>query len=95
MNYFGQRIRELREKNKLLLRQVAAEIEVDTGLMSKIERGERNPSKKQVVKIAKCLDTDQNELLTLWLADKLASAVGEEKKIALDALDIVKKKFKK
>jgi transcriptional regulator with XRE-family HTH domain len=95
LNYFGQRIRELREKNKLLLRQVAAEIEVDTGLMSKIERGERNPSKKQVVKIAKCLDTDQDELLTLWLADKLASAVGEEKKIALDALDIVKKKFKK
>lgn len=95
LNYFGQRIRELREKNKLLLRQVAAQIEVDTGLMSKIERGERNPSKEQVVKIAKCLDTDQDELLTLWLADKVESAVGEEKKIALDALDIVKKKFRK
>ena len=42
VSYLGQKIRETREKQNLLLRQVAAHIEVDTALMSKAERGERN-----------------------------------------------------
>ena len=95
LNYFGQRVRELREKKELLLRQVAAHLEVDTALMSKIERGDRNASKGQVTKIAEFLNTNLDELLTLWLADKVESAVGEEKKLASEALNIVKKKFKK
>ena len=95
LNYFGQRVRELREKKELLLRQVAAHLEVDTALMSKIERGDRNANKDQVTKIAQFLNTDLDELLTLWLADKVESAVGEEKKLANEALNIVKKKFKK
>lgn len=95
MNYFGQRVREIREERQLLLRQMAAHMEVDTALLSKIERGDRNASKDQVIKIAQFLKADQNELLTLWLADKVESAVGEERKLALEALDIVKKKFRK
>ena len=43
-------IRELREQNGLLLRQVAAEIEIDQALLSKIERGERMPTKDQVIR---------------------------------------------
>lgn len=95
LNYFGQRVRELREKKELLLRQVAAHLEVDTALMSKIERGDRNASKEQVIKIVEFLNADLDELLTLWLADRVESAVGEEKKLANEALNIVKKKFKK
>lgn len=95
MNNLGQRVRELREKKELLLRQIAAYLEVDTALMSKIERGDRNASREQVTKIAEFLKADLNELLTLWLADKLESVVGEEKKLANGALDIVKKRFKK
>ncbi len=95
MKHLGQRIRELREKQNLLLRQVAAQLEVDTALMSKIERGERNASKQQVIDIAKFLKADEDELLTLWLADKLESAVGEENHLASDALNLAKKKFKK
>lgn len=95
MNNLGQRVRELREKKELLLRQIAAYLEVDTALMSKIERGDRNASREQVTKIAEFLKADLNELLTLWLADKLESVVGEEKKLANGALDIVKKRLKK
>ncbi len=95
MKHLGQRIRELREKQNLLLRQVAAQLEVDTALMSKIERGERNASKQQVIHIAKFLKADEDELLTLWLADKLESAVGEENHLASDAMNLAKKKFKK
>ena len=94
MNYFGQRIRELRERRELFLRQVAAYLEIDTALMSKIERGDRNASRDQVAKIAKFLKVEYDELLTLWLADKVGSVV-EEEKVAYEALKIVNKKFKK
>jgi transcriptional regulator with XRE-family HTH domain len=95
LKHLGQKLRELREKQNLLLRQVAAHLEVDTALMSKIERGERNASKQQVIDLAKFLKADEDELLTLWLADKLESAVGEENHLASDALKLAKKKFKK
>lgn len=95
MSHLGQKIRELREKQNLLLRQVAAQLEVDTALMSKIERGERNASKQQVIDIAKFLKANEEELLTLWLADKIESAIVEEPTIAYQAMKIANKKLKK
>jgi len=94
MNYFGQKVRGFREKKGVLLRQVAAYLEVDTALMSKIERGDRKATKEQVMQIAEFLTAKPDELLTLWLADKVESAVGEEKLLAVNALNIVKKKLK-
>ncbi len=95
MKRLGQKIRELREQQNLLLRQVAAHLEVDTALMSKIERGNRNASKQQVIEIAKFLKAKEDKLLTLWLADKLENVVGDEKDLAPDALNILKKEIRK
>lgn len=95
MNHLGQKIRELRESQNLLLRQVAAELEVDTALMSKIERGDRKASKQQVIEIAKYLKANEEELLTLWLADKIESTIVEEPTIAYQAMKIANKKLKK
>jgi transcriptional regulator with XRE-family HTH domain len=53
LSYLGQKIRETREKQSLLLRQTVAQIEVCTALMSKAERGGRNLNREQVVKLAK------------------------------------------
>ena len=78
MSYLGQKIREMREKQNLLLRQVAAYIEVDTGLMSKAERGERNLNREQVTKLAKYLETSEEELISLWLCDKVIEVVGAD-----------------
>jgi HTH-type transcriptional regulator, competence development regulator len=91
---FGKKIREYREKQNLLLRQVAAHLEVDTALMSKIERGERNASKQQVVEIARFLKASEEELLTLWLADKIESTILEEPKVAYQAMKMVNKNLK-
>lgn len=93
--HLGQKIREKRESQHLLLRQMAAYLEVDTALVSKIERGERNASKKQVIQIAGFLKTNEEELLTLWLADKIESTIVEEPEIAYQALKIANKNFKK
>lgn len=78
LSYLGQKIRETREKQNLLLRQVAAHIEVDTALMSKAERGERNLSREQVVKLANFLNSSEEDLISLWLCDKVIEAVGED-----------------
>jgi len=76
--YLGQKIRETREKQSLLLRQVAAHIEVDTALMSKAERGERNLNREQVIKLAQLLKVSEDEFVSLWLCDKVIEAVGTD-----------------
>jgi len=88
----GEIIRELREKRSLLLRQVAAEIEIDQALLSKIERNERMPTKEQVRRFAKFFDKDENELLIAFLSDKLVYEVQDEE-VALKAMQVAEKKI--
>ena len=78
VNYLGKKIRETREKQNLLLRQIASHIEVDTALMSKAERGERNLNREQVIKLAQLLKESEDEFVSLWLCDKVIEAVGED-----------------
>lgn len=75
---FGERIKELRENKELLQRQLAASLEIDTPMFSKIERGERRAKREQVLKLAELLGTDVNDLLTLWLADQVYDLVKDE-----------------
>jgi len=78
LNNLGQKIREAREKQHLLLRQLAAYLEVDTALISKAERGERNLNREQVVNLAIFLNDSEEELISLWLCDKIISVVGND-----------------
>jgi len=91
---FGETLRNLREGKGLLLRQVAAALEVDTAFVSKVERNERMLRKEQVQKVAILLDVPENELLTIWLAEKVSDLVDEET-FAVDALNLSLKKLKK
>lgn len=76
---FGERIRKLREAKGLLLRQSAAFLEVDTAFVSKVERGERKASREQVEKLAQFLKANKDELITLWLSDKILEVINNEK----------------
>lgn len=91
---FGERIRELRTKQGLLLRQLASKLDVDTSIISKIERGERPIKKDQIGILADILQADKEELLTLWLADQVYDVLKDEKQ-ADEALKTVSKKIKK
>jgi HTH-type transcriptional regulator, competence development regulator len=91
---FGARLRQLREQQNLLLRQVAPLLEIDTPLLSKIERGERTAKKEQVGKLAEILKADKEEFLTLWLADQVYDVIKNEDH-ADEALKSVSKKIKK
>ncbi len=61
MNYLGTQLRALRESQGLLLRQVAAQMDVDTALMSKLERGERSTQRAHIHRMATVLNTKQDE----------------------------------
>ena len=90
--FLGKRIKELREEKGLVQRQLAAELEVDTPMYSKIERGERKAKREHVLKLAKLLQTDEEELLTLWLASQVYEVVKNEK-VAKAAMNFVEKKL--
>lgn len=75
---FAHKLKELRERNNLLQRQMSAALEIDTGLYSKYERGERIPRREQVVQMAEIFKIDKNELLTLWLADQVYVMVKDD-----------------
>ena len=94
MNYLGNKIRELRESKGLLLRQVAAHIEVDTALVSKLERGERKAHKEQVSRIAEFLEVEEKDLMLLWLADRITDSI-EGESLGMDAIKYVEKQFKR
>ena len=92
-NQFGNKIRELREQQKLLLRQVAPLLDVDTPMLSKIERGERQAKKELVLRLAPILKAMPDELLTLWLADQIAALAADEE-VGLQAMQVAEKEVK-
>jgi transcriptional regulator with XRE-family HTH domain len=92
---FTERIRELREERQIPQRKMAAALDIDTATYCKYEKGERRPKREQVVIIAKLLQTDEKELLILWLADQVVAVVANEREIADKVLDIVKENIKK
>ncbi|MCB9237384.1 MAG: helix-turn-helix transcriptional regulator [Flammeovirgaceae bacterium] len=90
----GQRLRELREKKGMLLREVAAHLEIDTAMISKIEREEKSCKREHIIKLAKLLDSSEQELTVLWLSDSIYPIVKDET-FGIKALDQVKKRLKK
>ncbi len=90
---FGQTIRSYRESKGLLLRQLAAALEVDTAFISKMERSEKQATRIHVEKLAKALEVQEDELLTIWLSDKLLITLEEEPS-AQDALKLTEKRLK-
>ncbi len=91
MDSLGETIRKLREERELPLRTVAAYLDIDQAILSKIERGQRNASREQVVKLATYFKAKEEDLLVQWLSDKLLYEV-EDEDIALKALQMAEEK---
>jgi transcriptional regulator with XRE-family HTH domain len=83
----GQKLRELREAKGLVQRQVAAELEVDTAYVSKIETNEKPVSRQHLKKLSVLLGIAEDELLILWLADKVYDVVKDEE-VAIKAMHV-------
>ena len=89
----GNKIRSLRDEQGILQRQVAAYLEIDTPMFSKIERGDRRAKRSQVIQIATYFKVDEKEMLTHWLADKILDALEDEDELKLTAIDTAKSKL--
>jgi transcriptional regulator with XRE-family HTH domain len=88
---FAEQIRTLREAAHLSLREVAEEIGIDTSLLGKIERSERQPTKEQVKQVAKYFKLDEKDLLKEYLSDQFAYKIIEEE-ADLDTLKVAERK---
>lgn len=86
----GNKIKSLRDEQGVLQRQLAAYLEIDTPMFSKIERGDRRAKRSQVILLAKYFHVDEEKMLTLWLADKILDALKDESKLKLDAIEVAK-----
>ncbi len=91
MDSFGNTVRKLREEKKLPLRTVAAFLDIDQAILSKWERGQRKPTRKQVIQLATYFKVKENDLLIQWLSDKLVFEL-EDEDMALKALQMAEEK---
>ncbi|UZO82401.1 helix-turn-helix domain-containing protein [Aquimarina sp. ERC-38] len=80
-NSFGKTIRKLREENNFLLRELSAKIEVDASILSKIENDNRVAKKELVKKFSEIFRVDYQELLIIWLSDKIVNELKGENNI--------------
>jgi len=93
MESLGETIRQLRENKELPLRTVAAYLDIDQAILSKMERGQRKATREQVVKLATYYKVKADDLLVAWLSDKVVYEV-EDEKLALKALQVAEEKIK-
>jgi transcriptional regulator with XRE-family HTH domain len=86
MSQFSEHIRNLRENMQIRQREVAACLKADTAFVSKLEKGERKARRDQVLLLAELFSVDKDELLSLWLAEKVYDVLKNE--------DVAKKALK-
>lgn len=89
----GEKLRKLREENELPLRKVAALLDMDVAILSKMERGERKMTKEVVQKLAKIYKYNEDELMVLFLSDKIVYELRDEA-LSMDALKVAEEKIK-
>lgn len=75
------------------MRTVAAYLDIDQAILSKMERGQRRATREQVVKLADYFEVNGDELLVAWLSDKLVYAV-EDEDMALKALQVAEERVR-
>ncbi len=92
MQNIGALIRTLREKEGYPLRKVAAYLDIDQAVLSKIERGQRKLTKAQVIKLANFFNYSEKELLVAFFSDQIIVEIGQEE-YAKDALKAAEEKI--
>lgn len=92
MNQVGAMIRAQRLKLGLLQQDVAAKLDMDAPMLSKIEKGLRQIKREQLFQLSAILKLNEADLQTLWIADQIFSVIKDEKH-ANEAIQLVDKKI--
>lgn len=72
----GQRFRNVRINMKLTLHQVSKEVDIDSPMLSKIERGERLPTTDQLLRLSKFFKIPEEDLKVIHTAEKIIKEYG-------------------
>ena len=88
-----ERLRQLREESELPLRKISAMIDIDVAILSKMERGERRLTKEVVLKLADIYKSNADDLLVLFLSDKIMYEIQDEDR-GEKALKVAEKRVK-
>ena len=89
----GEILREKREKKGLLLRHVSAILDIDTAILSKIERGERKATREQITKLSEILEINKDTLIIQYLSEKILYELKDED-LGIQALKVAEKTIK-
>ena len=90
---FGEHLRNLRENQSLTLKNVAEQIGIDTSLLAKIERNERQPTKQIIKQVAEFFKCNEQELLNNFLSDQIAYKIMDEE-ADIEILKVAEEKVK-
>ncbi|MCB0514785.1 MAG: helix-turn-helix transcriptional regulator [Chitinophagales bacterium] len=72
----GQYLRELRKNKGQTLHQVSVGTDIDSPLLSKLERGERLPTDEQIKKLAKYYKVAEADLKVKATAERIIKEYG-------------------
>lgn len=72
MNTLGEILKSARLKRNLILRKVAAAVDIDQSLISKFEKDERKPTREQLNRLAEFYQISESKLTVNWYSDKIA-----------------------
>ena len=92
MNSFGEYLRNRRERMGLPLRKVATEIDIETSILSKIDRSERMATKVILLTFAKTLEIQEKEIQIEFIQSTILSELGDLE-FSADGLKNVLKKI--
>lgn len=90
MKSFGEYIRKSREDKGLPLRKVAAELDIDTSILSKIERNERRATTDMIPILADSLDKTEKEVELQFIQSAIITDLGELKHLKDGLKKIIK-----
>ncbi|WP_271783675.1 helix-turn-helix domain-containing protein [Aquimarina algiphila] len=74
---FGEYIRLLRTEKGLTLTQLAAQLDLDSANLSKIENGKRDFDEKRLDRLAMVFELNPKELYNEYISDRLAKQIYE------------------
>jgi transcriptional regulator with XRE-family HTH domain len=75
---FGEYIRQLREEQKMPLRKLAAQLDIDQSTLSKIERNERKAVSSMIPILANIFELDYKKLKVRFLSDNIVNYLCKE-----------------
>ena len=93
MKTLGETLKFAREEKDLILRKVAAKVDIDQSLISKFEKNERKPTMEQIVRLAEFYGLSKTDLIIDWHSEKIADNLKDMESTS-EILKVAEEKIK-